>query len=195
MNFKIVGTDTVRVLSFRIKNSGAGRLSGNVDPSGLAAPLSMTGGAGAFSLAHGQSTIVTVQAAPIEPGAFTGTVSISSSDPKHPYALVTVIGNAAPGKIKVPAAVNFGRVIVGTAATRVVRIGNTGPGVLHGVVSAVAPPFSVGAGSFTLSQNQSVPVVLQFAPVSTQPASTILTISNDDPPNDVVNIPVTGSGE
>ncbi len=195
LNFKIVGTDTVRVLSFRIRNSGARRLVGNVNPSGLAAPLNMTGGVGGFSLAHGQSTTVTVQAAPIEPGAFTGTVTVSSSDPKHPYALVTVIGNAAPGKIKVPAAVNFGGVIVGTTATRTVTIRNTGPGVLHGVVSAMAPPFSVSAGSFTLSQNQSVPVAILFAPVSTQPASTILTIINDDPPNDVVNIPVIGSGE
>ena len=143
LNFKTVGTDTMRTLSFKIRNSGAGVLNGNVDASGLAAPLFMTSGAGLFSLARGQSTTVTVQAAPDQPGAFSGTIIITSGDPKHPLAGVAAIGIAAPGKIKVPAAVTFGKVKIGATAIRTIRICNQGPGVLHGTVGKMTAPFSV----------------------------------------------------
>ncbi len=195
LNFKIVGTDTVRTLSFKIRNSGASRLNGNVDASAVAAPLGMTGGAGRFSLARGQLTTVTVQAAPTQPGAFSGTIIITSGDPKHPFAGVLASGVAAPGKIKVPAAVTFGKVKIGGEAIRAIRISNRGPGVLHGTVGEMTAPFSVSASPFTLSQDHSVLVVLHFAPVSTQPSTTMLSISSDDPPNDVVDIPVTGAGK
>ncbi len=195
LNFKTIGTDTVRTASFSIRNSGRGRLNGNVDASALAAPLTITGGQGLFSLAHNQSTTVTVQAAPTQPGQFSGTLTIESGDPRHPFVAVSVSGVAALGKIKVPAAVNFGQVAIGGAATKTVRITNQGPGVLHGTVGGMAAPFSANAGSFTLSQNQSILAVLQFAPTSAQAATAMLSISNDDPPNDVINIPVTGSGK
>jgi len=195
LNFKIVGTDTERTLSFKIRNSGAGVLNGNVDASGLAAPLFMTSGARLFSLARGQSTTVTVQAAPDQPGAFSGTIIITSGDPKHPLAGVAADGVAAPGKIKVPAAVTFGKVKIGATAIRTIRTSNHGPGVLHGTVGKMTAPFSTVGSSFTLSQDQSVLVLVQFAPMSTQPSTAMLSISNDDPPSGLVDIPVTGTGK
>ena len=185
----------MRTLSFKIRNSGASTLNGNVDASGLAAPLFMTGGAVQFSLARGQSTTVTVQAAPTQPGAFSGTIIITSGDPKHPLVAISAIGVAAPGKIKVPAAVNFGKVRIGGLAFKTIRISNQGPGVLHGTIGKMTAPFGTVGSSFALSQDQSVLVLVQFAPISTQPYAAMLSITNDDPPNGLVDIPVTGTGK
>ncbi len=77
-------------LSFTIENIGKGKLSGLVDTSGIAPPLSVTAGAGAFSLARNKSRKVSVGFAPTSAGTFPGAVNIATSDPKHPTAEVSI---------------------------------------------------------------------------------------------------------
>jgi hypothetical protein len=197
LNFKTVGTDTVKTLSFTIKNSGTLTLNGYVNAAELAAPLSMTAGAGSFSLTHNHTWTVKVEASPTQPGAFAGAVAITSSDPKHPAASVSVSGTAAAGLIKTPSTLSFGSLTIGHIATKRFKVSNQGPGVLHGSVGTLAAPFSVtaGSGSFVLSQGHSVSVTVQFVPTATTAASAMLAISNDDPPNGIAMVAVRGAGK
>jgi centrosomal CEP192-like protein len=107
---------------------------------------------------------------------------------------VPVQGTAVPGKITAPASLSFGNVKVGGGATKTFKVENKGMGVLNGNVVILGAPFSVisGAGSFTLSERQSVSVTVQFAPTSPQPAKATLTITSDDPEHPAIKLIVTG---
>jgi len=63
-----------------------------VDDSALLPPLSVTAGAGPFSLGHNKVHKVTVEAAPTATGPFSGTITIDSGDPKHLMVSVTAKG-------------------------------------------------------------------------------------------------------
>ena len=89
LNFGAVKTGKVRKLSFTIKNTAKTTLYGDVDATALAAPLSVTAGAGSFTLRHNQIHHVTVEAAPIKEGPFSGTISVDFGNPK--YRTVSVV--------------------------------------------------------------------------------------------------------
>jgi hypothetical protein len=78
--------------SFTIKNIGKATLHGFVDGSGLAPSLSVTSGAGSFSLLHNKKVTVKVTAAPTQAGKFPGTIAITSGDKKHRKETVSVSG-------------------------------------------------------------------------------------------------------
>jgi len=80
-------------LSFMIKNTAKTTLDGDVDDSALVSPLTVTVGAGSFSLGHNKTQKVTVEAAPTATGAFSGTITIHSGDPKHLLVTVTAKGS------------------------------------------------------------------------------------------------------
>ncbi len=63
-----------------------------MDDSALASPLSVTVGAGPFTLARNKTHKVTVEAAPAEVGPFSETITIHSGDPKHLVMSVTAKG-------------------------------------------------------------------------------------------------------
>jgi len=77
-------------LSFTIKNTAKAMLYGDVDDSALSSPLSVTAGAGSFTLGRDKVQKVTVEAAPTAIDPFSGTITIDSGDHKHPSVVVTV---------------------------------------------------------------------------------------------------------
>jgi centrosomal CEP192-like protein len=197
LNFKRVGTGTISTLNFQIRNFGEFRLHGNVDGSGLPPSLSLKAGAGPFNLGHHERQTVVVQAAPTQPGPFSGSIRITSGDSEKPVVSVPIMGTGIPAKITAARTVSFGRVKIGLTPVRTFRIRNRGAGVLQGSVGALDAPFSVtsGAGSFTLPYGRSLPVTVRFAPNSTQPAAGTLAITSDDPARPTVKVAVSGRGK
>ncbi|MGH9868475.1 MAG: choice-of-anchor D domain-containing protein [Candidatus Polarisedimenticolia bacterium] len=84
-----------------------------------------------FDLAPGDTRIVTVIFAPSVPGAVSGTLSIASDDPLTPVESVALSGSGVePPVIGVePSEMNV-TVPVGTTATRILTLANTGAGPL-----------------------------------------------------------------
>ena len=81
-----------------------------------------------------------------------------------PQAALFRPDNATPRLVVSPPSIDFGKVDVGQAADRVVRIENTGGATLTGTVTAGAP-FSVVSGSpFILAPSASATLVVRFAP-------------------------------
>ena len=197
LNFHTIGTGTTPTLTFGITNAANSLLVGNVDASSLPSTLSLTAGSGPFSLTHSQSLKVTVLAAPTQAGPFSGTIGISSTDPKRPVVGLLVAGVAKAGKMKVPVAQNFGRVKIGKMPTKTFKVINQGLGLLQGEVGGLNPPFQVTAGgsSFSLLAGHSVSVTIEFVPSSTQKQSATLTISSNDPVRPSVAILVSGRGK
>lgn len=75
----------------------------------------------------------------------------------------------------------FGSVRIGQSAELTFMVTNLGVTDLTGTVAEAAPPFSVvsGAGSFTLAQNASRPVVVRFTPPAAGPARAELRVSSN----------------
>ncbi len=83
LKFRTIRSGRHKTLSFTIENVGKGELRGEVDTSGIVAPLSVTAGAGGFALAHNKSRKVSNKFAPMGAGTFPGAVNIVTGDPKH----------------------------------------------------------------------------------------------------------------
>lgn len=89
LNFGAIKGGKARKLSFTIKNTAQTTLYGDVNATALASPLSVTAGAGPFTLSHNQVRHVTIEAAPTKAGSFSGSLSVDFGNPK--YRTVSVI--------------------------------------------------------------------------------------------------------
>ena len=94
LNFGAIKAGKVRKLSFTIKNTAKATLDGEVDTTALAGALSVTAGAGPFTLGRNQVRHVTVEASPIEAGAFSGTIAVNFGNPKYRTVSVMAKGSA-----------------------------------------------------------------------------------------------------
>jgi len=92
LDFGAIKVGKVRKLSFTIKNTGKTMLHGNVDTSALPSPLSVTAGAGSFSLGRNQVHHVTVEAASTKKGPFLGIIKVDLGDPMQRTVKVTAKG-------------------------------------------------------------------------------------------------------
>jgi concanavalin A-like lectin/glucanase superfamily protein/HYDIN/CFA65/VesB family protein/fibronectin type III domain protein/Big-like domain-containing protein len=88
--------------------------------------------------------------------------------------------------------VNFGTVNVGSTATQVFTVSNTGGGTVSGTVSTAAP-FSVVSGStFTLvGQGATTAVTVRFTPTTSATASVNVSVAAD---GDIISRIATGTG-
>ncbi len=153
-------------LSFTIENTGSGSLTGTVSaPSPSGAGFSVLSGGGAYSLAAGETQIVTVLFEPTEAGAATATIDLGSTA----CADVTLQGTGteeSPVCTIAPPALDFGEVTVGANQSLTFTITNDGAGTLSGSVSESCNAFSLtaGGGSFSLAAGESQSVTVRFAP-------------------------------
>ncbi|HEU4754717.1 MAG TPA: hypothetical protein VFU47_16535, partial [Armatimonadota bacterium] len=102
-----------------------------------------------------------------------------------------------PGKLKLaPSPVAFGKSRLGVPVTRVLRVKNTGRGLLTVTLGAPSAPFSIpaGGGTFSLARNQVRRVTLQFTPSAAGPTRGVLPITTDDPARLSVTLRLTGTG-
>jgi len=96
LRFGTVAVNGSKTATLSIRNTGAGVLHVTVDMSGLAAPFSTTFASGQYAVSPHKAIAATIVFAPTSAQAspFTGEVAISSDDPKHQSAAVTVSGSA-----------------------------------------------------------------------------------------------------
>jgi len=90
LSFTRTNVGQTKTKTFKIKNTGTSTLLGNVGAP--TDPFSVTSGGGAFTLAPGQSKVITVQFAPTAAGRSTRTLTITSTDTARPSASVTMTG-------------------------------------------------------------------------------------------------------
>lgn len=92
LSFHGVRAGSAEVRTLVVRNAGAGPLSGMVtSPAGA---FSVAAGGGAYTLAAGASKTITVRFAPTAAGHTTGSLMVTSDDPKRASLKVTLTGQA-----------------------------------------------------------------------------------------------------
>ena len=120
------------------------------------------------------------------PGKYRAAVRLSSNDPAQAASLLPVVFRVGPlaAMDLAPAPLEFGELIVGAKATRVLRVRNLGTADLHVTSIAVDRPeftFSPTPGTFALAAGESTDVSIEFAPPEPGSYDTTLRIESDDP--------------
>jgi hypothetical protein len=141
------------------------------------------------------SVPVTIVFSPDVVGMANQTLPISSGDPKHPHANVTISGMVQAGKLSAPRTVALAA-NPGARATKTVILRNSGKGMLSGTIQPFdqGSPLTLVGGpvSFALAPGQTQPLTIQFAPASPGRISANLAIDTTPPPGTAA-IVVTGS--
>jgi hypothetical protein len=156
--------------------------------------------------------IVAVNFRPTANGAISGTISINSDDPSQPVKTISVSGTGLPTpppSITVsPLNLNFGATPVQFFIGLRITVANVGPCQPLSVSMASSgapffitdtdptslPPSSLSIPTTSINPGQSKRFVVVFAPVAPGIANGNLTISNNDPMQATVTIPLTGNG-
>jgi len=186
-------------VKIKLENIGKAKLVGTVSNNGLAGtPFSIKAGAGAFSLGHNKTRMVTIKFAPAAPVESSASITITSNDPGNPDVQVGVNGTGAPGALGVSAtALDFASEKVHKARTLGLIIKNTGLGVLHvGVdLSGLTAPFSATVSrSFSLAAKKSRTVKVKFAPAATGRFQGTIAITSDGSTPSGASVSVMGTG-
>jgi hypothetical protein len=149
----------------------------------LASPFSVSG-AGHYSIKPGSSVPVMIYFSPANCGTATGSINITSSDPKHSNVTVQVVAKVKGGKLSMPPKVALAAPL-STIATKTVVLKNSGAGMLSGSAQAFGPnsPFSIVGGpvTFWLAPGQKQPVTIQFKPAGAGKVQGHLVIAVADP--------------
>ena len=158
---------------------------------------------GPLLLDPGQTVQLPVLFRPVAKGPFAGTLTLATDDPENPSLTIALAGvGTAPGALAVrPAALDFGRVGEGEAATRELELSSLGPADLYlgafgfstgtpdafGYVGSVKAPSQLAAGA-------SLRLAVRFAPTpGTAAAQGALAIDSSDPSQPRLLVPVSGS--
>ena len=156
-----------------------------------------------LEVAPGQTVPLSVLFRPEAQGPFAGTLTLATDDPDNPSLTVALTGvGTAPGALSVrPAALDFGRVGEGQAATRELDLTSTGPADLFlgafgfaagtpdafGYVGSIKTPAQLAAGA-------TLRLGVRFAPTPGTPAATgALAIDSSDPSQPRLLVPLSGS--
>jgi hypothetical protein len=162
-------------------------------------------GAGTFTLAPHTGTTLVVHFAPDTEGEKHAALRIATNDPDEAVTNVTLTGVALPPPIPdvavSPAAYDFGGAFVGEGmATTSILIRNEGEGPLHiggtGLLGADAGQFTLATGGTgsTVFPGNSVSIAVHFVPATAGPKSATLRIQSDDPDENPLDVPLTGTG-
>ncbi|MFQ5650421.1 MAG: choice-of-anchor D domain-containing protein [bacterium] len=141
-------------------------------------------------------------------GTTTNAVRYSSKEGSHAPELIveTFAGGGGGGSSDVPdiavvpASIDFGSVTVGTSVSRQLEIKNEGSAALSIAATTLRGPdaqvFSVltGGGSFTLSPGATRGLEIAFVPSAVGVSNASLRIDNDDPDENLLDIPLSGNG-
>jgi hypothetical protein len=197
-------------LSFSIANNGGVDLT-IFSISSPGGPFQVAGPAANTAIAPGSTRTVMVTFAPMAPGQANQTLNITSDDPAIANVQVTLtgVGNPPPPPaIAVnPMRLDFGRTAVQFWTGMRLTIVNTGPcqdlmvtlrtsGMPFFVTDDQNPqvppmPQTIGA---TIPGNGSKGFVVVFGPTMPGQSNGVLTITSNDPNNQQIAVPLTGSG-
>jgi len=204
---KFASTDifTYRRTFVWVRNTGTGALQVSavsfLGPQ--ASAFSITAGGGAFTVAPGDSSRMTIQFAPVTAGNKNATLRIQSNDPDTPALDVAFSGTGLlppyPIIVASPPSRDFGSVAVMASTSAGVWVRNAGGVVLQ--VSALsllgpqAAEFAVtSGGAFSVASTDSVQIGLAFTPLTLGSRSATLRIQSDDPQTPALDVALSGVG-
>ncbi|MDZ7261425.1 MAG: choice-of-anchor D domain-containing protein, partial [candidate division KSB1 bacterium] len=176
-----LGTDSLRITKLAVSNA---QFTVNKTP---------------FVLAPGKTRSLLVTFLPNKPDTVGATLTISSNDPMNEEVFVPLFGmgfiTKGPQIAVAPAHLEFGEVAQGKSATMQLRVTNLGGDTLK--VTAIASSdtqFVVTDKTFKVPSQQSHLVAVMFRPAKLGKITGTLTIRNNDPRNDSLKVPVSGTG-
>jgi len=181
LNFGKVVINTTSALDFTIRNTGGGRLIGNV--TGLAAPFSCISGCN-YNLERNKSQTVTIHFSPIIAGInHTDTAIFSGAGGLERN--VSGIGDLEPtlapgGRVR---DLTFLNIYVGAHKDLSFTIQNIGGGLITGEITGLSLPFSCVSGcNFSIEGGKSHSVTIRFTPtaIGSFSGSLMLNIPGDD---------------
>lgn len=143
---------------------------------------------------------ITFDANGLNGGDYLGQIRVESNDPVTPLVTVPaslrVIG--APNIALLPAAVDFGDVLIGQSHEVTVNVGNSGTDELTvNSFSMVDPGFSIisgGATPFSLAPGESHSLIIRFSPIATGEVTGNLLVDSDDPDQPSLAFSLRGKG-
>jgi hypothetical protein len=151
---------------------------------------------GTYSVPPNSTLTMAIGLNPSAVGTFAQSLSITSSDPKHPSVIVAITGTVQPGKLAAPHKIALAAK-TGSNTTKTVMLRNSGRGMLSGSVATMTPGSSLslvgGPIAFTLAPGKTQPITIRFAPASRGVVSANLAVDTAPPPG-TTTIIVTGSG-
>lgn len=202
-----VGAELTRTLTLR--NSGSGLLVfSNHDWTALPPALTVTEDlCSGLALASDQTCRISVRFAPTAAVAFSTSLSLQSSDPDFPVAVVNLAGTGnndpTPPALQIDPAgltLDFGSIPPGTSSQLAMALRNSGMEILTiGPVdfSALGSPFTLvndGCSTTSLSQNESCTILFAFAPNQHQAYQGQVTITSNDPERNPTILSIAGNG-
>ena len=147
----------------------------------------------------GESEIVTVTFSPPEVGIYSANIIIESDDPDEPVVQVPVTGEGVlpiPAIEVTPAEIVWDSLEVGTSDNEMLLVKNVGYGPLtvSDIISTNAPTFTASPTNFTLEPGELKVVAATFSPTEEGFFEGTLQVFSDDPENEQVDVPVSGTG-
>ena len=147
------------------------------------------------TLAAGQNASINVTFQPSASENVTGNITVASSQGAD--AVIAVSGNGVqPASSITPSSVNFGNVTVGSPASQMIQLQNSGSGTLTvSQVSVTGSGFGIGslALPLTLSSGQTSNFNVQFNPATAGAATGTVSLVNNAP-NSPTTIGLSGTG-
>lgn len=192
-----VGASSAPLIAM-VRNVGTGPLLiSSLSISGAAA-FSVASPSMPYTLAPGMTLALPVHFNPTTEGPFSGTLSLTTTDPDYSSVSVPLMGvGVMPRLVVEPAPIDFGAQNVGTTALRVVRLRNVGSGSL--VISAVTlsgAPFFLNAPPMpvVLPAGGLLELAVGFGPTSASVATGSLTLATNDAVSPMLSVPLSGIG-
>jgi hypothetical protein len=193
--------------AFTVSNAGAATLTGSV-AIGAGTSAEYSASPSTFSVAPGGSQAVTVTYTPVDTGADSGSLSVSSDDPDQPNVGVSVSGTgvttALPAIGLAPSSLDLGTVVVGQTSSQTSMIENTGAATLNvtGIARCSTPSTSAeftwsepAATPIAIAPGQTTPLTVSYAPLDAGTDTGCLALTSDDPNTPSVELALSGTGQ
>ena len=206
-DYGIVNVGIVSDKDFIVQNTGTSTL--NVSTTSLTGAnpdqFSILSGGGSFSLPSGGTRTVTVRFGPTSGGAKSSLLRFTSDDPDENPKDVTLAGTGQlliPDVTVSPTSLSFGTVLVGEeSSSQTVTVRNDGTANLAISLVSIsginADQFlkpSDGCVGQSLTPSQTCTILVSFRPTIAGPAIAQLVINSNDPDENPVTIPLSGTG-
>lgn len=161
--------------------------------------FSLSGVSLPMALASGQSTAITIAVAPSATGNVSGTMTVEGDGGSTPVVVnLSATGATPQPQISVSSpSLDFGTVTVGSQGSSSLTISNNGAADLTiSVLTLTGADFGVSGISTpkTIPAGQSAGLSLTYKPNTTGASSGNLAITSNDPANQTLNIPLSGTG-
>jgi len=200
LNFGSVTVNTSTVRSVTLISTGTAPVT--VDSASVTgAGFTLVGGSLPATLSPTQSMTLQVQFDPASTGSANGQLTINSNSLVGGTTVISLSGTstAAPSPLLAVSSVrlNFGSVMVNTAATQALTLTSTGTSpVTANSVAISGTGFTIPGLSFpmTLNPTQSVTLQIEFSPTSTGSAGGQVTINSNSTSGSTAVITLRGTG-